>query len=67
MKAFASKAGSRGESEPFGGGRKKCVASDRDKKNLCISRYGFIGLILDVYIDGLDENVTHIKEARYSG
>ena len=22
----------RGESEPFGGGRKKCVASDRDKK-----------------------------------
>ena len=38
----------RGESEPFGGGRKKCVASDRDKKNLCISRYGFIGLILDV-------------------
>ena len=67
MKAFASKAGSRGESEPFGGGRKKCVASDRDKKNLCISRYGFIRLILDVYIDGLDENLTHIKEARYSG
>ena len=32
MKAFASKAGSRGESEPFGGGRKKCVASNRDKK-----------------------------------
>ena len=32
MKAFASKAGSRGESEPFGGERKKCVASDRDKK-----------------------------------
>ena len=34
MKAFASKAGSTegGGSEPFGGGRKKCVASDRDKK-----------------------------------
>ena len=67
MKAFASKAGSRGESEPFGGGRKNCVASDRDKKNLCIRRYGFIGLILDLYIHGLDENVTHIKGARYSG
>ena len=36
-------------------------------KNLCISRYGFIGLILDVTVDGLDENVTHIKGARYSG
>ena len=54
MKAFASKAGSRGESEPFGGGRKNCVASDRDKKNLCISRYGFIRPILDMTVDGLD-------------
>ena len=51
----------------MGEDEKSASPANVTKKNLCISRYGFIGLILDVYIDGLDENVTHIKEARYNG
>ena len=55
MKAFASKAGSRGGSRSHLGEDEKSASPATVTKNLCISsRYGFIGPILDMTVDGLD-------------
>ena len=66
MKAFASKAGSRGGSRSHLGEDEK-TASPATVTKKPLHQQIWLHMADSRCVNGLDENVTHIKEARYNG